>query len=72
MAHVGEVMFMGLGQHAVLLPLLPSPLFQLVKLNFFFLLLWKWFVVQNKLVEQREEETSRFKLDPPVGSLSDV
>ncbi|PKU35762.1 hypothetical protein llap_13933 [Limosa lapponica baueri] len=39
----------------------------LVKPNFLFLLVWKCFVVRNELGEQREEETSRFKLDAPVG-----
>lgn len=43
---------------ALLLPL--SLLFELVKLNFLFLL-----VVPDKLEEQREELTALSKLDPP-------
>lgn len=46
-------------------------LFELVKLNFLSLLLWKCFVVQEKLEEQREEQTALSKQDPP-GQLGAV
>lgn len=40
-------------------------LFELVKLNFLFLLLWRCFVVPDKLEEQKEEQTALSKQDPP-------
>lgn len=59
----------GPGPVCIALLLLLLLIFELVKLNFLFLLLWKCFVVPEELEEQREEQAALSKQDPPGAAL---